>query len=455
MKKLAVAMSLVIATSMSALEGPYPLTENTFSNPEFVKRFVGSYGFDMLINPDISSDEAELFKTIAPFMEMNQRGAISQIREFISTKQTAGEQHSAALDYTIGSLLLQSGDLQGAIREYEIAIRKFPNFYRAYQNLGLAFIQADQPERSLPYLLKALEIGGGNGGLYGLIGYAYLSTGKSEVALEAYRGALLFQPDSRDWQNGKLNALLSMGKNEDVIAFVDDLLQDKPSDKNLWTQQANAYLAERMYDEAIANLEVLRRIGSSTSNSLVLLGDLYLNEGLAEDAVDAYEEAAQTGSLSFAKQLQLAEGLLVRGSSDQAERILDGLSGRSTGATPDEQVDLLTMQAKVALAQGDSEEAFVLLEQVVAQDPLNGDAQLALGDFYREKGEIEQAKFAYEAATKVDEVKWKALIALARVAVSERSYPQAITFLKRAKAIDDQSFIDDYIAQLERAIGRI
>ena len=452
MKKIVVVWSLLLSGLGFALEGPYPLTENSFDNPEFVERFVGSYGFDMLINPEISSDEAELFKTIAPSMERNPRSAISQIRAFISTKQTEGVEYSAALDYTVASLLLQSGDMAGAINEYEIAIRKFPNFYRAYQNIGLAFIQADQPQRALPYLIKALEIGGGNGGLYGLIGYAYLSSDKPEIALEAYRGALMYQPDSRDWQNGKLNALLSVGKNEDVIAFVDDLLKDKPRDKNLWTQQANAYLSLRQYDDAIANLEILRRMGSSTSNSLVLLGDLYLNEGLADDAVEAYRDASKTGQLSINKSLQLAEGLLVRGSADQASVILNDLSG-SRKATPDEEIEILTMQAKVALAQGDSDTAFDLLQKVVEQDPLNGEPQIALGDFYREKGELVEAKYAYEAAIKVDDVKWKGLIALARVAVSERNYPQAITYLKRAKAIDDQAFINDYIAQLERALG--
>jgi tetratricopeptide (TPR) repeat protein len=455
MKRAAVILSMVVGSSLLALESPYPLTENTFDNPEFVKRFMGSYGFDMLINPDISSEEAELFKTIAPSMERNPRAAVSQIRAFISQKQAEGEQHSAALDYTIASLLLQSGDLQGAVGEYEIAIRKFPNFYRAYQNLGLAFIQAQQPARALPHLIKALEIGGGNGGLYGLMGYAYLSTGKPEIALEAYRSALMYQPDSRDWQNGKLSALLSIGKSEDVVAFVEDLLKDKPRDSNLWTQQANAFLSLRKYDDAIANLEVIRRMGQGSANSMVLLGDLYLSEGLADDAVAAYREATSKGSLSFSKQLQLAEGLLVRGSADQAGQILDGLSAMKDRATPDELIEFLTMQAKVSLGRGDTETAFALLQQVVEQDPLNGEAQIALGDFYRENGDLEEAKYAYEAAVKVDAVKWKGLIALARVSVAERNYPQAIAYLKRAKAIDEQSFINDYINQLEKALGRI
>ncbi len=455
-KTIGIAL-LSISTQLVALEAPYPLTENSFDNPEFVERFIGSYGFDLSINPQITQPEAELFSAVAPSMERNRRSAISQIEAYISQnpQDEEGTPYSAALDYTLGSLYLQDGNISRATQYYLTAIRKFPNFYRAYQNLGLAYVQRSDFESGIEYLVKALEIGGGNGGLFGLIGYSYLSMGYPEIALDAYRNALMYQPDSRDWQFGKLNALVQSNQNEQVIAYINDMLKQRPNEANLWTQQANSFLLLSQYEDAIANLEVLRDMGQATTASLTLLGDLYLNEGMAELAVVAYQDAFKTGTMTLEKVLQLSQSLLARGSVDESGELLSTLSESDlSAASPDEQLDVLTLQARVALAQGNSDEAFAILEEVVDRDPLNGEAQLTLGDFYRERGDIVAAQFAYEAAVKVDEFEWKACIALARLFVSQREYANALEYLKQARSIDDQRFISDYISQLERVLGR-
>ena len=82
----------------SASDGVYPLTENSWSNPEFKKRFLGSYGFDMEINPKITSEEAELLGVVAEIMNTDTGEAIRQLEAAI-TPET-----SAAIIYTIGSL---------------------------------------------------------------------------------------------------------------------------------------------------------------------------------------------------------------------------------------------------------------------------------------------------------------------------------------------------------------
>ena len=119
----------------SASDGVYPLTENSWSNPEFKKRFLGSYGFDMEINPKITSEEAELLGVVAEFMNTDTGEAIRQLEAAI-TPET-----SAAIIYTIGSLYLQEGELDKAIERYRTSIERFPNFFRAYQNIGCALVQ--------------------------------------------------------------------------------------------------------------------------------------------------------------------------------------------------------------------------------------------------------------------------------------------------------------------------
>ena len=445
----------LLAPAAFALEAPYPLTENTFSNPDFVKRFVGSYAFDLTINPQITSDEATLFQSIAPQMERNPRAAIAQIESYIATTRTAGEEYSAAIDYTLGSLKLQQGDINAAINHYREAIRRFPSFYRAYQNLGLAYIQQQNFAEALPFLLKALEIGGGNGGLYGLIGYSYLSTDRPEAALDAYRNALLYQPGSKDWRLGKLNALIATGDSAAAARFLDELLKEMPDNTDLWMQQANSFLKLERYDDAMANLELLRRGAQASPESLSLLGDLYLNENLPAIAVEAYAEALEADKLSVDRQIRMVEGLINRGALAQADALIQTVKAGLANASlsPSRQTTLLTLEARAALGLDQRDRAFGLLQEVVALDPLNGEAQLTLGDFYREQDDYARAVFAYEAAEKVDAYRLRALTALARLEVGQRKYAAALVFLKRAQAIEEREYIAAYIRQLEAALA--
>ncbi|MDQ8205485.1 tetratricopeptide repeat protein [Pelagicoccus sp. SDUM812003] len=443
--------AVFLASQLSAAsDGVYPLTENTWSNPDFQKRFIGSYGFDMEINPKITSDESELLKSVAEYMNSNPSQAIQMLEAGMT------EESSAALDYTIGSLYLQEGETDKAIAKYEDSIRKFPNFFRAYQNIGYALVQEGKFARAKPMLIEAIEIGGGNGTLYGLLGYCFLNLGESSLSLDAYRQALLFQPDSNDWMLGKLNSLLDMNMNDEAIGMLSDLIERDPSKANFWMMQANAYMGEREFQKALANLELVARMGEASPDSLALLGDIMLNEGLVDLAVERYGSAARMGTLPVAKLLKAAEGLAQRGSIDQSLQLASQIESDYAGKlSPQEELSLLNLKASGAIAKGEMEAAATILESIVSKDPLNGRALVLLGDYYKSQDDTENAMIQYERAAKVKGYESKGLISLARLQVSLKQYREAIANLRRANAIEPRDYLDDYIDRLETALRSI
>ncbi|MFW6353922.1 MAG: tetratricopeptide repeat protein, partial [Verrucomicrobiota bacterium] len=371
-----------------------------------------------------------------------------------TTQADAGEDYSPVLDYTLGSLALQAGDIERAVAQYRTAIERFPNFYRAYQNLGLAYIQDRRFGEALPFLLKALELGGGNGGLYGLIGYSYLSTDRPEAGLDAYRQALLYQPESRDWRLGKLNSLIASGAAAEAARYLDELIKEMPGNADLWMQQANSFLQLQRYEDAIANLEYLRRENLASPPSLALLGDLYLSESLPGLALTAYQAARESGELSTDRELRMVESLVARNALAEADALIGEIkSSVFDELAPGTQTRLLTLEARTALGLEQPDRAFALLQEVVERDPLNGEAQLTLGDFYRERGDLVRAEFAYEAAEKVEAYRLRALTALARLEVAQREYQAALRYLRRAQEIEERDFIARYIRQLEAAVS--
>lgn len=454
LKPFLALLTPVVPAILSAFGPVYPLTENSFSNPEFVERFRGSYGFDLERNPKITTEESELFQSIAPLMQSSPQAAIQQLQTYYDAAMADPEKDpSPVVLYTIGSLYLQGGDNAKADRYYTDAIKGFPNFFRAYQNLGLSEVQQGKYEAALGNLTKALEIGGGSGTLYGLMGYCYLNLENTSAALDSYRLAMLFQPKSRDWRLGKLSCLMRIGETKEAITLLDTLIAENPSEADFWMQQANAFMGQEAYLDAAANLELVTRLGKATPQSLVLLGDLYVNEGLFALGVDTYTKALASQKLGADRLLRIVENLSFRGAPDQASRFLERLQSEYADVLSESQSLLaLNLQARLALAQGRQEEAVAILQKVVSRDPLNGKALLTLGDYYRDQGDLEKAEFQYDSASKVKATEVDALVALGRLKVSQREYRSAIEYLRRAQSLEPKPYVAEYIDRLEAAL---
>ncbi|MCC5022322.1 MAG: tetratricopeptide repeat protein [Candidatus Synoicihabitans palmerolidicus] len=155
----------------------YPLSENTWSNPDFVARLMRTHGFDTERTPSITSEEKAMFETIAPLISSNPSQTITDLPAVLTPES------SAALVYTLANLYFQSDDLESAEATYRDAIKKFPNFLRAYRNLGIVYVQEAKFEEATPMLLKAIELGGQGADLYGMLTYSYLRIGNTEAAL--------------------------------------------------------------------------------------------------------------------------------------------------------------------------------------------------------------------------------------------------------------------------------
>ena len=123
--------------------------------PEFVKRFLGSYGIDSHVEPKISEDELVILQSVAEYASQDKMDdAIDVLKENLDF-----ESSSAALDYTLGNLLFQSEKVSAAIEQYTNAIRKFPRFRRAYKNLGLVQVQEGRYSDAATLLVETIARG--------------------------------------------------------------------------------------------------------------------------------------------------------------------------------------------------------------------------------------------------------------------------------------------------------
>lgn len=444
---------LPVCLPVSLFAQPEVLTE-AWRDPAFVERFTHSFLPLTQQEPQITEEEKELFNQLATLMDNDQtEQALQLLRNDIQSRPAP--EVSAALNYTLANLLLQSGDNAGAVRQYNTAIQKFDSFRRAFKNRGLAYIQNQQFEEAVASLVEAIELGDTAGDTFGLLAFSYLNTGDAVAALEGYRQASLLNPGNREWRIGKAEALMRTERYEEAIAQFKELIEELPERDVFYTSIANAYLSLGQSNTAARYLEVLRRRGTAKANPLALLGDIYINEGLPGLGLTAYLDALETGNLSAQRLFRALRAMLMRGSYEEAETFHAALQEQmGEDLSQDQERELLNIEAQLSLAQGDDEKAAAILEEVLKVDPLNGNALILLGEYYQNQGDFETALHYFERAVALPDFQREAQLQMARIYVRQREYRKAIRELEEAQQLEYSSNVQDFLDAVRSAYNR-
>ncbi|MFT5836899.1 MAG: tetratricopeptide (TPR) repeat protein [Candidatus Azotimanducaceae bacterium] len=446
MNKLTVLLFAASITA-SSLTAQSSINNQLWSDPTFVKEFLGSYGFLAGAEPQISDEEKEALRNLIDLIKVNPKAAIGALEPQIT------QSSSAAFDFILANLYFQEGNLAKAEQFYTTAVVKHPDFRRAYKNLGLVQVQKGDFDKAITTISKAMELGEVDGRSYGLLGYGYLTQERYYPAEAAYRQAILMQPDVTDWKVGLARCLLETQRYADAIALFDTLLLDEPTNPDYWLLQGNAYLGKGDSLAAAKNLDVVRRMGAADLSTLTLLGDIYMNNDAPDLALEAYLAANKVATAADSKSLLRAAELLSRTGNYTQSKTMIGEIRAKMGAELHESTDrkLLTIEAKIARAEGDDEAAVELLSKIVERDALNGEAIIELANFYADQGDMAKAINRFEQAEKIEAFEREALVAHAQARVRNGEYKVALPLLRRALQLKSDNNLEDYAQRVERA----
>jgi len=438
---------LGLTVSLSTLSAQSDPTKNMWSDPAFVKSFTGSYGILSEYEPPISNEEKLVLRAVMDAIKSNPRTAIQQLEPQIKPKT------SAAFDFILANLYFQESDLKNAAKYYNKAIRKFPNFRRAYKNLGLVQVQSGNYKAAVKTISKSMELGDVDGRSYGLLGYGYLTQELYYPAETAYRQAILMNPETLDWKLGLARCLMETQRYEDAIALFDTLIKLNPNRADFWLLQGNAYIGNDSPMAAARNIEIVRRMGKAELTTLTLLGDIYINNDAPELALDAYLDALQLASNKDTHSLIRAAKILTRSGNYDEGKVMITQTRQQLGdqIKDTDDLELLILEAKIARAEDDNATAISALNQIIQRDALNGEAIIDLGRIYAAQGELAKAINRFEQAEKIAEFERKALIAHAQALVANTDYQAALPLLRRALYMEPDENIEDYLKRVERA----
>tara|TARA_A100001037_G_scaffold240759_1_gene220760 strand:- start:264 stop:1640 length:1377 start_codon:yes stop_codon:yes gene_type:complete len=444
-----IILSVGSLISLAAFSAPdYRLTREFWNSPEFVRSFMGDYGFRTEIEPKVSRTEQQVLREASARAQNDLGEAVQYLSGKMKTES------SAALDFAFATMEFQLGRLGAAALGYRKAIEKFPNFLRAHKNLGFVLIQQDSFNEAAKHLAKSLSLGEGDGITYTALGYCHLALERFISAENAYRMAILRSPENKDARNGLVNCLLETERQEEALSLLDELLEKDPENVFCRRARANALIALDKLELAAVALETLRRLDKLDPGGLLLLGDAYHNLELNELSLDAYQECLQgRGNLSAGRFMRVASILIDRGSYQAGFRYLDQIEQQfADGMGEDDQLQLLALKANIKLTTGQDDEAAKLLKQILEKNPLDGKALLLLGTHAWKKGSHAEASIHFERAAKVKEHEVKALIQNARMQVELREYEKAVELLERAQFLKPQEDVGRYLSSVRNAM---
>jgi tetratricopeptide (TPR) repeat protein len=256
---------------------------------------------------------------------------------------------------------------------------------------------------------------------------------------------------------GLARSLFKQERFADAVALCDTLIAKHPDHADLWLLQANAYIGLKQPLSAAENFELVDRLGKSTADTLSMLGDIYINEEIFDLAVNAYLRAMdQSPPGKPNRALRAAKVLTARGALFQTQQLIERIETvygdqLDTG----ERKDLLKLRVRLAVANGANDEEVRVLKQIVALDPLDGEALILLGQHSSRAGETEKAIFYYERAASLEKFEADAKVRHAQLLVKTGQYEEALRLLRRAQQLKPRDNIQDYLEQVERvAKGR-
>jgi len=417
-----------------------------WNNPEFTKQLLGSYGFASDVEPRLKPEEQAIYRDkIVPLLRDDPKKAAAELASL------AKPDASAVFDFTLGNIAFQGEDLTNAVRHFETAIAKYPDYRRAHKNLGFAYVRDGKFAAAVKPLTRTIALGGGDGKVFGLLGFVYMNMGKNVSAEAAYRQALVFEPENMDFKLGLVKSSIATANYDYALALLDELIKEYPDRDNLWSLQANIHIQREQPAKAALSLEMLRRAGKANPQTLYLLGDLYMAQESRDLALGAYLDAIdKDNGANPAKSLRAAQILVGRGAWTEAGQMFAKIHQASTGLTPADELKLLKLESKAAMANGAGDKAITTLEQIVEKDPLDGEALLLAGDYYSKNGQKEKAEFRYQTAAGIAGFEAEAFVKHAQLLVQSQKYVQATELLKKAQKVKPRDNVQRYLEKVEQ-----
>lgn len=422
----------------------------------FKERFLGRYGVNGYTEPQMDVENYTLYEGTLELSD-DKQAMLAYLKNGIANLEESGIESSAALHFIMGSVAYEIGEKEAAIEHYVEAIRKHPSFLRAYANLGFSLMETDHPEKALPVLLKAIELGANESQIHGLVGHIYLTEKLYGSALTSFELALVFNPANNVWRQGALRCLTQLDRNQEAIQVLDEMTAFDRKAPSHYLNRASLLLRLDRPDEAIIDLQLAHELNGNTASSHLLLGNLLYNKGLYAQALDNFQKTA-----ALAQAPELFDRLLETAAS--MTQIEGGIFATQLLQTLKQQADkteqmldpnkIAKIEVILAITAGEYDRVLQRIDQLIHEMPTDGELQLIKAEAAAHLNQYTTAALAYELAATNEATAYSALYAHARLELGRGELESALSLLRKAYRTEPNEPLLSYIREIENLADR-
>jgi tetratricopeptide (TPR) repeat protein len=142
--------------------------------------------------------------------------------------------------YSLANVLLQKGQIDEAMAQFQTVKRMKPVIAEAYYNCGNIFVRKGELDKAIAEFQKALEIRPNYADVYENLGDVFVQKGQVDKAMADFGEALKIKPDSAGIHNSLGVALAQKGRINEAMAQFQQALRLNPNDPGAQNNLAKA-----------------------------------------------------------------------------------------------------------------------------------------------------------------------------------------------------------------------
>lgn len=199
----------------------------------------------------------------------------------------------------LGHAYFERGQVDEAIKLYELALHFDPNNAEAHCNIGNVYESKGLTDRAITHYLKALELKPVFAEARFNLAGAYASQGRFDSAVKYFQSALKMKPDDAEAHNDLGTVYYNQERfNEAIYEYTRaiSLKQDSEDVFRVYYNLAVAYERVDMLDDAIKAYETVQGLNPDYAVVYNDLGVAYEKKGWIDKAINQYRAALQLNS---------------------------------------------------------------------------------------------------------------------------------------------------------------
>jgi len=186
----------------------------------------------------------------------------------------------------------QSGDIEGAIRDYQAYLALRPERVEARSNLGAALARLGRYADAIEQYKRALALDGRNQDIRFNLAAAYYKTARILSASKELEAVVAAQPENRNAALLLADCNLRMGEFKKVIELLTPVESAEPDNRAVAYLLGMALINDKRLDEGQRRIERILRDGDS-AEAHVMMGTTYLTITEYEKALKEFKRAVE------------------------------------------------------------------------------------------------------------------------------------------------------------------